>query len=87
MLEKRSAKSSAHPKSVRPSQARLRISLNLINAYNQNTFNNLKFHQRKQNFYSLGKVPGLVAEPESDRPLSLHQLNQSFDITKITRAY
>ena len=39
-----SKRSSACPKSARPSQAKLRTSLNLINAYNRSTFNNLKFH-------------------------------------------
>jgi len=41
----------------------------LINSYNRNVFRNLEFYKRKQNFYSLGKVAGIVAEPESDRPL------------------
>ncbi len=79
----KSKRSSAHPKSAIPSQAKLRSTLNIINAYNRSTFNNLKFHQRKQNFYPLGKVPSLVAEPESDRPLALHQLNQTGDSAKI----
>lgn len=34
-------KTSVHPKSARPSQVKLRASLNLINAYNRSTFNNL----------------------------------------------
>lgn len=70
--DKKTAKASTRARSNRPSEAKIRLSLNLINAYNRNTFNNLKIHSRKQNFYSLGKVGGLASEPDSERPFSLH---------------